>query len=270
MTGVIFDIKELSLNDGPGGRVTVFLKGCPLRCLWCHNPEGLSPKPEIMVKTTLCEGCGRCRKPCTHPVCKGFDRCVYACPKGLVSVAGKEISVEELSKKLGRYRSFFEHNGGGITFSGGEPLLQTEFVAEVCKQLSGIHKAVETSGYAPEETFRKLITSMDYVMMDIKLADPQEHKQYTGVDNVQILHNFQLLKESGVPFVIRVPLIPGITDTKENLQGISKIVGDAPVELLSYNPFAGAKYSMVGKKYPLDRKENEAVDLTIFQNARLK
>ncbi len=267
MIGTVFDIKEMTVHDGPGSRVTVFLKGCPLRCIWCHNPEGLSNKPELMIKHTGCLKCGMCRKPCNHPECEPFGRCLHACPKGLVTLSGTEYTPEALAKRLEGYESFLNSVGGGVTFSGGEPLLQGEFVYETAKFLPNIHKALQTSGYCDEELFKKVISVMDYCLFDIKLADSETHQKYTGVSNEKILRNYKTLVNSGIPHVVRIPLIPGITDTEENLRAISKIVGEDKVEIMRYNHLAGAKYSMVGREFTLpDLKSNE-INLSIFKNA---
>ncbi len=271
MNGIIFDIKEFSIHDGPGGRITVFLKGCPLRCVWCHNPEGLENKPQLMYKENLCSHCKKCEQGCTHEECKPFNRCIHACPNGALSVAGKIISSDELSKKLMGSKDFFEISGGGVTISGGEPLMQSEFVCELCDKLIGIHKAIQTSGFASEETYKKVIDKFDYVLQDIKLADDEEHIKYTGVSNKLILKNIEYLKNSGKDFVFRIPLIPGITDTEKNLTEISKIVGSYRVELLRYNVMAGAKYSMLGLKYQLSDEKNRKVDYTsFFENAKME
>lgn len=271
MTGTIFDIKEFSIHDGPGGRVTVFFKGCPLSCLWCHNPEGLSKNPQLMYKENLCSHCRRCEQGCSHEDCRMFDRCIHACPNGALSVAGTKVSSDELSKKILSYKDFFDISGGGVTFSGGEPLMQSDFLCEVLGKLDGVHKAIQTSGYVKEETYKKVIDKMDYVLQDIKIADEEKHIKYTGVSNGLILKNIEYLKNSGKEFVLRVPLIPGITDTEENLCAISKIAGDSRVELLRYNVMAGAKYEMLGMKYTLPDKENEKKDYTkFFINAKME
>lgn len=267
MTGTVFDIKEFTVHDGPGTRVTVFLKGCPLRCWWCHNPEGLSPEPQLMIKKALCSGCGRCLKPCEHPECVAFSRCLHACPKGLLSISGIQWESYELAAHFRRFRPFFA-NGGGVTFSGGEPLLQADFVSEVCTELPDVHKALQTSGYAEEAVFERILEHMDYVLFDLKLADRKTHKYYTGVDNQPILRNFSLLKCSGKPFVIRIPIIPGITDTRDNLLALSEIAGDSPVQLMHYNKLAGAKYAMVGKHFTLPELIETDVDYSMFINAQ--
>jgi len=251
MNGTIFDIKEFSIHDGPGGRITVFVKGCPLRCVWCHNPEGLKKEPQIMHKKKLCTGCGICRIGCEHEECKSFDRCVHACPNGCISVSGFEISAEELAEKLNKNADILKSLDGGITISGGEPMMQADFVCELADRLKNIHKAIQTSGYTDEETYKRVIDKFDYIMQDIKLADKEKHKLYTGVDNEKILKNIEYLKNSGKEFVFRVPLIPEITYTKENLKEISEMAGDFKVEYLPYNELAGAKYEMIGMEYKL-------------------
>jgi len=253
MKGMIFDIKEFSIHDGPGIRTTVFFKGCPLRCIWCHNPEGLSIEPELMIKHTLCDGCNKCKQKCSHKKCEPFDRCVFACHKGLVNISGVEIESMDLAEKLKKYADFLNINGGGITFSGGEPLMQADFLVELLEHLNGIHTAIQTSGYADQETFKRVIDKVDYIMLDIKIADGKLHKKYTGVDNELILKNLEYLKSSNKPYIIRVPLISDITDTSENLSAISNLVGNSEIEYLPYNTFAGAKYPMVGREFLLSR-----------------
>ncbi len=251
MVGTIFDIKEMAVHDGPGIRTTVFLKGCPLRCIWCHNPEGLSTEPQIMYKDVRCVKCGKCQKECNHPECQPFGRCIYACPENCLEISGKKVTAKELAKELKKSADVLGNDFGGFTFSGGEPLAQSEFLLELIKELSGYHLCIETSGYADSKVFKAVIEKLDFVIMDIKLADSDLHKKYTGVGNGQILTNFEILKNSGKKYVIRTPLIPSITDTEENLDAIKEIIGNSEWEKLPYNTMAGAKYKMLGMEYGL-------------------
>ena len=270
MRGTIFDIKEFTVHDGPGSRITVFLKGCPLRCKWCHNPEGLGVEKQIMYKRTFCSHCGHCKEPCSHEECQPFGRCIHACVNGCLTISGEDITSHELAGRLLKNREVLNLMGGGVTFSGGEPMMQADFVCETASKLNGMHKAIQTSGFANPETYRRVIGHFDYVMQDIKLADRELHKQYTGVSNDVILQNIEWLKTSGKKFVFRIPLIPGITDTEENLSAIANIVGEHRAELMPYNEFAGAKYPMVGMEYTLDAKRNRKEDFTsYFSNAVL-
>ena len=270
MEGTIFDIKEFTVHDGPGSRITVFFKGCPLRCKWCHNPEGLDVKKQIMYKRTFCSHCGRCKEPCAHEECQSFGRCIHACANGCLTIAGEDVSSDELAGRLLKNRDVLKAMGGGITFSGGEPMLQADFVCDTAAKLGDLHKAIQTSGFTDLKTYQRVIGQFDYVMQDIKLADRELHKQYTGVNNDTILRNIAWLKTSGKDFVFRIPLIPDVTDTEENLTAIAEIIGEHRAELMPYNEFAGAKYPMVGMEYTLDTKRNRGDDFTkYFQNAVL-
>lgn len=251
MVGTVFDIKEFSVHDGPGSRITVFLKGCPLRCKWCHNPEGLIAAPQLMVQKNGCVHCQKCFDPCSHPECRPFGRCLHICPNGCLKISGKKWDSGELAEKLLENADFLALTGGGITVSGGEPMMQSEFVCELAEKLGNIHKAIQTSGYTDEETYKRVIDKFDYIMQDIKLVDGALHKKYTGVDNDKILRNIEILKSSGKEHIFRMPLIPGITDTDENKSAAIELVGENNIEFLDYNPLAGAKYEMLGMKYEL-------------------
>ena len=271
MQGLIFDVKEFALHDGGGVRTTVFLKGCPLRCIWCHNPEGLRQKPELCVKSVGCLDCKLCRRECNHEDCRPFGRCIHVCPKGLVDVVGKYVDSRELAEHLMRGSDVFDLTGGGITVSGGEPLMQADFVSDLASRLN-THKLLETSGYASPEVFKKTVSCFDTVYIDIKIADREEHKKYTGVYNDAILENLRYLQENAIEHTVRVPLIPDITDTKENLSAIAKIAGNSQVELLPYNALAGAKYASVGMTFTdkITKKENNSVALSMFANCKMK
>lgn len=241
MDGIVFDINEMTVHDGDGVRVSVFLKGCPLRCAWCHNPEGVRPAPQLIYKKSRCTDCGLCKIPCSHEACRPFGRCLRVCPNDCLQVCGVSYGAEELAHKLSGYKTVLNAMGGGITFTGGEPLYQWRFLSELIDALDGFHLAMETSGYADSRIFQQIIEKLDLIIMDIKLIDPALHKKYTGVDNAGILNNFKLLKQSGKRFIIRTPLIAGITDSEENLRGIAGLVKGCQWERLAENPLAEAK-----------------------------
>jgi pyruvate formate lyase activating enzyme len=253
-TGIVFDIKQMAVFDGPGIRTTVFFKGCPLRCQWCHNPEGLSFFPQLMVSHNSCIHCGNCTAACSHPnQCVNCGECVSVCPLRLRRIAGTRYTAKDLAGILLQNKDILQANQGGVTFTGGEPLAQHEFLLELIDELEGMHTAIETSGYCAPESFKSVIDRLDYVIMDIKLVDSGLHKQYTGVDNELILKNLSYLGRSGKPFVIRVPLIPGVNDTDDNINATAELVQGMEclqkVELLPYHQTAGAKFSMIGEQY---------------------
>ncbi len=245
-TGIVFDIKEFTVHDGPGIRTTVFMKGCPLSCNWCHNPEGQSIHPQMI--------------------------------RGLAGerLAGQEYTATQLAALLNRQTHILQENEGGITFSGGEPLMQAEFVAEVIDLLNDVHILLDTSGYGSKHNFQKLIGRSDLVFFDLKLVDPVAHQQYTGCNNDLILDNLKTLSASGKPFVIRVPLVPGVTDTDENLCAIARTVYGLPglvrVDLLPYNKAAGSKYQYAGMEFKPDYDEMRPLNINtkIFERSNLK
>jgi pyruvate formate lyase activating enzyme len=233
-SGIIHEIREFTTHDGPGMRTTVFLKGCLLRCAWCHNPEGLSPQPQVM-RTASGE-----------------------------RTAGRLYTAQEVAEILNRQSAILRSNGGGVTFSGGEPLLQARFVEEIIDRLSNVHVVLDTAGYATESAFRRVAAKSQLVYFDVKLVDWEAHILYTGVDNAPILANLRRLSSMDVPFVIRVPLVPGITDTNANLRAIAGIAGSLPglvrVDLLPYNRAAGGKYAALGMQFRPSWNEAQPVN----------
>lgn len=254
MTGAIFDIKEFAVFDGPGIRTTVFMKGCPLRCRWCHNPEGLSPGPQLMVSKAACVRCGACAEVCQHQDrCVACGRCVAACRGGYRRIVGAEWTAQQLAQRLNKDADVYSSSGGGVTFSGGEPLMQWPFVREVIGLLPGIHTAVETSGYAPDDVFAAAMDRCGLIMMDWKISDERAHLFWTGVPQEKILRHMHMLCEGDTPFIIRMPVIPGVNDFKEHFETVAGLARNAKrlirVEILPYQRAAGAKYEMVGMKY---------------------
>lgn len=267
---LVFDIRHFALDDGPGIRTTVFFKGCPLSCVWCHNPESLSQEEEIAFYPALCINCGDCEKVCTENAaqmnhngriirekCVACGVCAEKCPSTALKIVGKYYPVNELVEELMKNRIFYETSRGGITFSGGEPALYMDYLGEVMRRLKedNIHIAIQTSGEFDIKEFReKLLPSIDLIFYDIKLFDSQKHREYTGVENEQILHNFESLSDDGIVSIIpRTPLIPGITAMEENLWQIAdfiRSVGCASYELLPYNPSGIAKIQVIGKSTP--------------------
>lgn len=251
--GVIFDIKEFSVHDGPGVRQTVFLKGCPLRCNWCHNPEGWLMQPQLLVRRKECIHCGACLTQCRHDSCRVCGSCVSVCPVRARWICGEVLTSRQLAQRIHANAPEYAGMNGGVTFSGGEPLLQADFLFETLCFLPDMHKVLETCGYAEETVFRRAMEAFSLIYMDLKIADSAMHQRYTGQDNARILRNLELLCAGSVPFVIRVPLIPGITDTEKNIKEIAMHLRRAQalqyVELLPYNQMAGAKYEWLGARY---------------------
>jgi pyruvate formate lyase activating enzyme len=259
MKGIIFDVKRYSIHDGPGLRTTVFFKGCPLRCIWCHNPESQKLEPQIVWYENRCIGCLSCFDACKFNAidtkngininknCTLCGDCIKVCPTNALEMIGKEYSVDEIVNEILKDELFFE-DGGGVTISGGEPFVQYYFLLELLKQLKqyDIHIALDTTGYVETE---KLIESASFVnlfLYDLKLMDLQKHKQYTGVSNELILNNLKKLDELGAKIAIRIPIIPTINDDDENIEKTIKFIsGLKNVESVDLLPF----HSMMADKY---------------------
>jgi pyruvate formate lyase activating enzyme len=262
-SGIVFDFKKYSIHDGPGIRTTVFLKGCPLSCWWCHNPESISPQPAVLYRPERCIGCGACLKACQNGAitatpegffadpsrCTGCGACADACPSTARERVGRLMTSGEVLAVIRKDIPFYDESGGGATFSGGEPLLQPEFLWELlegCRKLQ-IHTAVDTTGFAQTSVLLETARLTDLFLYDIKHMDPEKHKFYTGVDNTLILENLKALTDSGARVAIRIPLIPGINDDEENLRQtgrfVSALKGVVSVHLLPYHAAARNKYA---------------------------
>lgn len=267
-TGTVFDIKEFAVFDGPGIRTTVFMKGCPLSCMWCHNPEGLSPRPQLMVSRAACTDCGACRRVCPSPdACTACGSCVPVCRGGYRKIVGTPWTAEALAARLQKDADVYAMSGGGVTFSGGEPLMQWDFVADVIGRLHGVHTAIETSGFAPDAVFEDAMARCDLIMMDWKVSDPALHRRYTGVDQAVIRRHAQMLCAGNTPFILRMPIIPGVNDNAAHFETAARLVQGAKalvrVDVLPYQRAAGAKYEMVGRTYSVDFDETRAPEMHV-------
>ncbi|UCG51029.1 MAG: glycyl-radical enzyme activating protein [Candidatus Latescibacterota bacterium] len=275
-TGVIFDIKRFAVHDGPGIRTTVFLKGCPLSCWWCHNPESQSAKPDILYRRHLCVRCGTCVETCPENArsltengverdatcCTICGTCVDVCPSGATEKVGRELTARDLMEEIERDTPFYDQSGGGVTFSGGEPLTQPDFLRELLERCGDrdIHRAVDTCGFADPSTLRSIAEKTDLFLFDLKLMDPERHLEYTGVRNELILSNLTMLAGSGKTVHVRIPVIPTITDADENFDAIGRFVSRLPkpphVRLLRHHPTAMEKYA----RFKMERRLPDGMD----------
>ncbi len=271
MNGTIFNIQRFSIDDGPGIRTVVFLKGCALRCAWCHNPEGLQQTPEIMFFPQKCIGCGQCFEVCLNnghviingerlfvrEACERCGKCAAVCYAEALKTTGRSISSGEAVDEIKKDDLFYKNSGGGVTFSGGEPLLQADFIKEAfiaCKAL-GYHCAVETAGHVPWGAFEKILPYTDLFLYDIKIMDEVLHKQCTGSGNKRIIGNLKKLVNAGAEVIVRTPEIPGINDTPEEKQKLAALraeLGGLKHEVLPYHRLGENKYESLGLAKPQD------------------
>ena len=268
VTGNIFDIKRFAVHDGPGIRTTLFLKGCPLHCPWCHNPESRSAQPELSYIARKCIRCGQCVKACpahAHSIgpdtghvfdrgrCRACGLCEKNCLGNALRLYGRRVTVEEVLPELLEDRDFYETSGGGVTVSGGEPLLQAAFVAELLAKTreSGVSTALDTCGAVPWNAFEAVLPYTDLLLYDLKHIDSAAHERATGLPNTLILQNLQRLSERRVPVEIRIPVIPGFNDDDSTLEAMAELLanqhGLTAVRLLKYHDFARSKFEAVGQ-----------------------
>ncbi len=264
--GIVFDIQRMCIHDGPGIRTTVFLKGCPLECPWCHNPEGRSPHRELAYSSALCIGCNACARACPNRLhalengihrfqrdtCRACFACAEACPSGALEIVGREMSVEAVMQEVLRDHVFYETSNGGITVSGGEPLEQPEFAASLlhAAKAAGLHTALETSGCATHERMAAVVSATDLFLFDYKETDPERHLRTTGYAHARVIDNLRYLDAQGAAIVLRCPIIPGANLRDDHLEGIADLAHSLQhlqeVHVMGYHPLGQSKRQRLG------------------------
>jgi pyruvate formate lyase activating enzyme len=288
--GMVFNIEKYAIHDGPGIRTTVFFKGCPLRCWWCHNPEGQSPEAELIFRERRCIGCGECVENCTRKAlsllseratlnretCNACGNCAQMCPTEALSIVGKEMSVDEMIQEIEKDRVFYDESEGGVTFSGGEPLLQPDFLDAVlheCKERK-IHTTVDTSGYASRKVVDRIHDKVDLFLYDVKIMNDVNHRKYTGVSNKMILQNLETLAKNGSNIIISLPIIPNINDDEDEILRIGEFISSLQsveqISLLPYHRTGVDKYKNLGRPYRLNGTQPPLIQKTKMIKEKLE
>lgn len=286
--GTVFQIQRFSLHDGPGIRTTVFLKGCPLRCIWCHNPESLLPAPQLKYTKAHCICCRACAD-CKNRVhsftdmhhvdfkrCAQYGHCVSVCPANALSIIGRTYTAEQVIETVLRDKPYYLQSGGGLTVSGGEPLMQPEFAIRLLRlaKLANIHTCVDTSGYASWQVFQKIVPLTDLFLYDYKLSEEQAHLTYTGVSNTLILENLDRLYKSGAAIMIRCPIVPGINDTETHFEHIRELRRSYPrlagIEIMPYHNIGAQKWQEIGLDYALSELPSATDSQTAFWQTQIQ
>lgn len=270
--GLIFNIQRYSTEDGPGIRTTLFMKGCPLRCSWCHNPEGQAAHPELVFNDSKCIGCTSCVNACPEGAitftengprtdrskCCNCGTCAQVCPSGARELIGKYVSPEEAVAEVEKDVLFYRNSGGGVTVGGGEPTMQPRFLVDLLRkcQQKGIHTALDTSGYVKMATLERVLKHVDLVLYDIKHIDPVKHTRHAGVSNDLVLENARTVCGTGIPVIVRVPVIPRCTDEEDNIRGIAAFVSGlgavVRVDLLPFHRLGEPKYRQLDRDYDFE------------------
>jgi pyruvate formate lyase activating enzyme len=271
-SGVVFNIMRFCVHDGPGIRTTVFLKGCPLRCFWCHNPESQDPDPRLVLRTDRCLQCGSCLDVCPEGAiierggkietlsvrCKQCGTCAKSCPSDAREIIGRTMTVEEVMAEVEKDAVFYEESGGGVTFSGGEPLAQHRFLLALLRASKerGYHTVVDTSGFASPAIIEEVSPLTDIFLYDLKSMDEEIHRKTTGVPLAPVLHNLRLLARQGKPVIARLPLIPGVNDGAANLEAVGELLASLSniiaIQLLPFHATGAEKYARLGMPWPMD------------------
>jgi pyruvate formate lyase activating enzyme len=279
-SGFVFDIQRFALHDGPGIRTTIFFKGCGLRCWWCHNPESQQPRSELLLRPELCIQCGACLAECPHEairrngdgfvtdreVCELCGACVAACTADAREMVGREMTVEQVMAEVLRDTIFYDESGGGVTFSGGEPLFQGNFLFDLLRACKAhdLHTIVDTCGFASPETLDRVSPYVDLFLYDLKVMDDRRHREVTGVSNTLILDNLRRLSECDQPVVLRVPIIPHINDDEANLRQIGALARGLPnverVDILAYHKLGMDKYERLNRPNPMPETTEPSED----------